>query len=115
MVECLIRDRGAVGSSLIAVTALWSLSKHIYPSIVLIQPRKTRPCLTERLLMGRKESNKQNMAIFHFSRILKYRYVKGSQIKASKIVSHLLNVLRFIRLFKAMIRVLMKSHVSKRV
>ena len=25
--------------------------------IVLVQPRKTRPCLTERLLMGRKESN----------------------------------------------------------
>ena len=24
---------------------------------VLVQPRKTRPCLTERLLMGRKESN----------------------------------------------------------
>ena len=23
----------------------------------LVQPRKTRPCLTERLLMGRKESN----------------------------------------------------------
>ena len=90
----------------------------MYPSIVLIQPRKNLPCLTERLLMGRKESNqtnKQNMAIFHFSRILNYRYVKGSQIKASKIVSHLLNVLRFIRLFKAMIHVLMKSHVSKRV
>ena len=29
----------------------------IYPSLVLVQPRKTRPCLTERLLMGRKESN----------------------------------------------------------
>ena len=27
------------------------------PSLVLVQPRKTRPCLTERLLMGRKESN----------------------------------------------------------
>ena len=29
----------------------------MYPSLVLVQPRKTRPCLTERLLMGRKESN----------------------------------------------------------
>ena len=26
-------------------------------AIVLLQPRKTSPCLTERLLMGRKESN----------------------------------------------------------
>ena len=50
------------------------------------------------------------MAIFNFSRIPKYRYVKGSQIKASNIVFHLLNVFR---LFIAMIRVLMKSHVSK--
>ena len=28
-----------------------------YPSLVLVQPRKTHPCLTERLLMGRKDSN----------------------------------------------------------
>ena len=31
--------------------SLWS------SSLVLVQPRKTSPCLTERLLMGRKESN----------------------------------------------------------
>ena len=36
------------------------LTRHIYPSLVLVQPRKTRPCLTERLLMGRKESNQTN-------------------------------------------------------
>ena len=29
-------------------------------ALVLVQPRKTRPCLTERLLMGRKESNQTN-------------------------------------------------------
>ena len=29
----------------------------IYPSFVLVQPRKTRPCVIEKLLMGRKESN----------------------------------------------------------
>ena len=34
-----------------------SLSKNIYPSLVLVQPRKTHPFITERLLMGRKESN----------------------------------------------------------
>ena len=32
-------------------------ARHIYPSFVLVQPRKTRPCLTGRLLMGGKESN----------------------------------------------------------
>ena len=45
---------------------IWSLSiyrererkeRHIYPSLVLVQPRKTRTCSTERLLMGLKESN----------------------------------------------------------
>ena len=35
-------------------------AKHIYPSVVLVQPRDTCPCLTERLLMGRKESNQTN-------------------------------------------------------
>ena len=39
-------------------------ARHIYPSLVLVQPRKTRPCLTERLLMGRKESNQTNKNIF---------------------------------------------------
>ena len=35
-------------------------ARHIYPSLELVQPRKTRPCLTKRLLMGRKESNQTN-------------------------------------------------------
>ena len=29
----------------------------IYPSLVVVQPRKTSPFITEGLLMGRKESN----------------------------------------------------------
>ena len=37
-----------------------SLSKNINPSPVLVQPRKTRPFITERLLMGRKESSQTN-------------------------------------------------------
>ena len=54
--ECLTYH-GAAGSSLTGATVLWSLSKTHYPSLELVQPRKTRPCLTERLLMGHKESN----------------------------------------------------------
>ena len=34
-----------------------SLSKYINPSLVLVQPMKTGPFITERLLMGHKESN----------------------------------------------------------
>ena len=37
-----------------------SLSKNINPSLVLVQPRKTRSFITERLLMGGKESNQTN-------------------------------------------------------
>ena len=37
-----------------------SLSKNINPSFILVQPRKTRPFITEILLMGRKESNQTN-------------------------------------------------------
>ena len=36
---------------------LMSLSKNINPGSVLVQPRKTRPYITERLLMEHKESN----------------------------------------------------------
>ena len=45
-----------------------SLSKNINPSLVLVQPRKTCPYITERLLMGRKESNQNK----HFSTSTKH-------------------------------------------
>ena len=54
MVECLTQDRGFEPHRRHCVV---SLSKNIYPSLALVQPRKTRPCLTERLLMEHKESN----------------------------------------------------------
>ena len=60
MVECLTREREAAGSSLTGVTALCPCTRHIYPSLVLVQPRKTRPYMTERLFIGRKESNQTN-------------------------------------------------------
>ena len=62
---CLTRDRGAAGSSLTGVTALCPLARHTYPSLVLVQPRKTRLYITERLLIGtsRIKSNKNKMII----------------------------------------------------
>ena len=53
-VECLTRDRGFEPHQR---HCLVSLSKNINPSLVLVQPRKTRPFITEILLMGCKESN----------------------------------------------------------
>ena len=37
-----------------------SLTKTYNPSVVLVQSRKTRPYITERFVMGRKESNQTN-------------------------------------------------------
>ena len=54
MVECLTRDTEAAGSSLTSVTALCFLARHINPSLVLVQPRKT-----EILLMGHKNHMKK--------------------------------------------------------
>ena len=55
VVECLTRDRRATSEPHCNV----SLSKNINPSLVLVQPRKARPYITERLLMGRKESKQK--------------------------------------------------------
>ena len=57
MVECLTRDRRR--------HCVVSLSKNIIPSLLLVQPRKNRPFITERLLMGRKESNQTNKNLSH--------------------------------------------------
>ena len=63
VVECLTRDlaRGC-GLEPHQHHCVASLSKNINPSLVLVQSRKTRPFITERLLMGHKESNKQTKA-----------------------------------------------------
>ena len=57
VVECLTRDRGPPVRPSPASLRCGPLARHIYPSLVMVQHRKTRPCLTESLLMGRKESN----------------------------------------------------------
>ena len=53
--------------------------RHIYPSLVLVQPRKTCPCLTERLLMGHKESN-QTKVLTHIS-LASFLWDIGKQCK----------------------------------
>ena len=62
-----------------------SLSKNINPSLVLVQPRKTRPYIhvTERLLMGHKESNQTNKtpAKHHrYAAVYSKKYLTVSQI-----------------------------------
>ena len=63
-----------------------SLSKNINPSIVLVQPRKTCPFITERLLIGRKESN-QTKQISIYTVILNY----NTWVKVFRIISEFSN------------------------
>ena len=58
-----LRPRGRGGLEHHRRHCVVSLSKNINPSLVLVQPRKTRPFITERLLMGRKESNQTNKSM----------------------------------------------------
>ena len=60
VVECLTRDRGASGSSLTGVTALWSLSKTHLSLLSTGSTQEVPSRITERLLSGRKESNQTN-------------------------------------------------------
>ena len=57
MVECLTLVTKGRGLEPYRRRCIVSLSKNINPSLVLVQPRMTRPFINERLLMGRKESN----------------------------------------------------------
>ena len=76
---CLTRERGAAGSSLISATALSPRARHINPSLVLVQPRKTLPYITERLLMGCKESNQTKTNIkFRFESIILFFVFKAA-------------------------------------
>ena len=69
VVECLTQDRGCEVEPHCRHCFV-SLSKSINPSLVLVQPRKTCPFITERLLMGRKESNQTNFVFSMFSKRL---------------------------------------------
>ena len=60
VVECLTRDRGTAGWASLASLGCGPWARHIYPSLELVQLRKSCPCLTERLLMGCKKSNQTN-------------------------------------------------------
>ena len=59
-----------------------SFSKNINPSLVLVQPMKTRSVITERLLMGHKESNQTNrqqllLLQFYLDLFLNFAAVSG--------------------------------------
>ena len=52
VVECLTQDRGVAGLSFTGVTGLCPWARHINACLVMVQPRKARPDITEKLLTG---------------------------------------------------------------
>ena len=69
MVECLLETEGprVQASPTSLRCGFWA--RHIYLSLVLVQPRKTRPYITERFMMGRKESNQTNTYFYLYKQV----------------------------------------------
>ena len=59
VVECLTRERGVVGFSITSSTMLCPQARHINPCLVLVQPRKTHPNISENFLTDVKNQIKQ--------------------------------------------------------
>ena len=76
-----------------------SLRKNINPSLVLVKPRKTRPYITERLLMGRKESNQTNNFLYRQIVTVVYPFkwntVLGNSIKSKMKILNLIRKMYF--------------------
>ena len=70
VVECLTQDRVGRGFEPHRRHCVMSLSKNINPSLVLVQPRNRCPFITERLLMGRKESNQTKTQLLSFAPLI---------------------------------------------
>ena len=77
MVECLTGDQRAVGLSLTSVSALCPWARNINPCLVLVQPRKTRPDITEKIVdwdVHVKNQIKQNTLYNTISYEFSYTY-----------------------------------------
>ena len=72
--------------------ASWSRVKHSTTeplrssSLVLVKPRETRPCLIERSLMGRKESNQTIKILIPFLVFVSTRWDLGNHNEESVIL-----------------------------
>ena len=74
VVECLTRDRSAAGSG------PWA--RHIYLRLILVQTWEIHPYITERLLMGRKESNQTNKQRSFWQKEIKFCIIKCVSVAA---------------------------------
>ena len=50
--KCFTQDRGVASLILTSATVFCPSARHINPCLVLVQPRKTHPDITEELLTG---------------------------------------------------------------
>ena len=71
VVECLTWDREIAGLSLIGGIALCPWARHFILCLVLVQPKKIHPDMTEQLLLGRKNSKQTNLQSSQYALVLK--------------------------------------------
>ena len=83
VVECLTRDEGPRVRASLASLRCGHSARLNFPSLVLVQPRMTRPCLTERLLMGCKEWNQTKTVTFLQNLISVDSYTKNFSIQTT--------------------------------
>ena len=89
MVECLTWDRGVVGSSLTRVTVFCPWARHINSCLALLQPRKTRPDITEIVVknfLNVKNQIKQNKSTISLTGKLKVCLVLSKLIGWSLVI-----------------------------
>ena len=72
VVECLTRDERPRVRASPASLRCGPWGRHIYPGLVLVQPRETLPCLTERLLMGQNKHNNKIIKFYARNEIISY-------------------------------------------
>ena len=82
VIECLTQDWGAACLSLTGVTGLCPWVRHINPSLVLVQPRKACPGITEKIIdwdVINQITQKQNLQDWWRS-IQKWRHLSAHNI-----------------------------------
>ena len=94
-----------------------SLSKNIYPSLVLVPPRKTRPYITERLLIGLKESNQTNNQTKCCKQASNMLTVTETLLLSHSLIKKIVNIMVPLKckiiIFDVIIHILLTSNILK--
>ena len=85
-VECLTRDRRVAGLSITVADPLCPWARHINPCSVPVQPRKTRPDITEKMLTGTLRIKSNRCCWASIGPPFKWRFAGGTIMARWQIV-----------------------------